>query len=159
MIEPETANLENNNENSAVSRRRNLLPWWIKFFIWIFLIFGIAVLAGILFLIIGWDFQLSLYGLRTTTPGSFIGISILILFAFKAFISYSLWTEKGYAVKLAIVDAIMGCVICFLVMGIIPFIAEGDGLRFQFRLELLLLIPYWIKLDKIKNQWKEINGN
>ena len=81
-------------------RRRDLLPLWIKIFIWIFLIFG-TILPVILILgIIGINFNLSLYGLETTQPLSLIGLLITILFALKGIVAFGLWMEKEWAIKM-----------------------------------------------------------
>jgi len=46
-------------------RRRNLLSWWIKIFIWIFLVFGVIIPVALIFGIMGKKFQISLYGIET----------------------------------------------------------------------------------------------
>ncbi len=50
------------------------------------------------------------------------------------------------------IDAILGIVICIFSMSL-PFIVNRPGFGFSIRLELLLLIPFLIKLGKIKNEW------
>ena len=59
---------------SINSRRRDLIPLWIKVFIWIFLVFGCFVPVGIVLGFLGLSFDLSLYGLETTQPFTVTGI-------------------------------------------------------------------------------------
>jgi hypothetical protein len=82
----------------ATVKRRTLLPWWIKFFIWVFIIFGSFVPIGIVSGLLGINFHLSLYGLETNEPLSAIGIIISLLFLFKGITAYVLWTEKDWAI-------------------------------------------------------------
>lgn len=135
-------------------RRRKLLPTWIKIFLWIFMVFGIITPIGLVLGIFGIDFSLSLYGLETTKALSISGLVIILLFAIKGAVSFGLWTEKDWAVNLAIVDAIIGIVACTVVMLILPFVLESNGFKFSLRLELIALIPYLIKMKKIKEEWE-----
>lgn len=147
---------------TADLRRRDLLPIWIKIFVWIFLFFGAIVPIVVIFGIFGMKLNLSLYGLDTIEPISLLGMFITLLFALKAVVAFGLWTEKKWAVNWAIIDAIIGIIVCVLVMGILPFV--GTGLSFSLRLELIALIPYLIKMIKINPEWiirnelKNLNG-
>lgn len=134
-------------------RRRALLPTWIKVFTWIFMIIGAFVPIVFLIGLFGSNAQLSLYGLETNNLLSPLGLFLTFLFILKGFTALSLWTEKDWAVNLAILDAIMGIAVCFAVMFIIPMLMQGSGFRVNFRLELVLLIPYLLKLQKIKFAW------
>lgn len=114
---------------------------------------GFASLAFLAALISPMEFQSALYGLETHEPFSATGFFILFLFVFKGVVAYGLWTEKEWAVDSAIVDAILGIAVCSTTM-IIPF--TGSGSPFTFRLELVLLIPYLIKLLNIRKDWKQL---
>jgi hypothetical protein len=134
-------------------RRKQLLPWWIKIFMWLFLIFGVLAPIGLLFGILGYNFQVALYGLETSEPLSIIGIAIIIIFILKGITSYGLLKEKDWAITLAIVDGILGIIICTALM-LYPVIFSEDKVTLAFRLELLFLIPYLIKMIKIKSEWE-----
>ena len=127
------------NENSV--RRRDLLPLWIKVFVWIFMIVGVIAPLSLLAGLSGASVQLALYGLETNEPLSTAGLIISLLFLFKGIISYGLWTEKDWAVNLGIIDAIVGIVICFYVMVAPAFGDSPSDSSFSFRLELVMLIP------------------
>ena len=140
-------------EQSAVPRRK-LLPVWIKVFVWIFMIMAAIVPLAFAFSLFGGTFQISLYGLESNTGLNTIGASALMLFLLKGIVAFSLWTEKDWAVDMAIVDAILGIIVCLFVMMVYPFIDDTEGFTLNIRLELLLLIPYLHKLQNIKRLWK-----
>ena len=152
-MEPnQTDILTENRFQLKTKRRKDLLPWWIKIFIWIFLIFGAIAPLGLILGILGYKFEISLYGLETNEPISIIGISMILLFLFKGFTAYSLLQEKDWAILIGIADAVVGIALCSFSM-IYPFIVAGAEAKLTFRLELLLLIPYLIKLINIKPEW------
>lgn len=130
-------------------RRRALLPLWIKVFTWIFLVFGAVVPIALVLGILGINFNLSLFGLETTQVFSIIGIIIVLLFAIKGITAWGLWTEKDWAITIGQTDAIISIIIC--VVG--TFIDTSGGFKLTVRLELIPLIPYLIKLNKIKKLW------
>lgn len=134
----------------SLVERKKLLPWWIKVFSWIFLLFGIIVPITLIAGIVGYSIDLSIYGLTTTEPISLIGILIILIFALKGIVSFGFLLQKDWAVKLGIVDAVLGAVICFTLMSYSLINAQA---RFSIRLELILLTPYFIKLLKIKSVW------
>ena len=129
-------------------KRKNLLPWWIKVFAWIFLIFGAIAPLALLFGVLGVNFEISLYGIETNEPKSEIGIALILIYVLKGFTAFGLLKEKTWAITLGITDAIAGIVFCSFTM-IYPFINSNI---LTFRLELLLLIPYLIKMIKIKSE-------
>jgi hypothetical protein len=132
-------------------KRKSLLPWWIKVFMWIFLAFGAFAPIGLILAIFGYKFQLSLYGLDTNEPFSIMGICIILIFFFKGVAAYGLLTESDWAIKICIIDAIAGIAICSLVM---LFALVSSNIKFSFRLEIVLLIPYLNKLFKIRSPWE-----
>lgn len=135
---------------AAQLRRRDLLPWWIKTFTWIFIITGgIAVLSFVAALF-GVSFQMAFYGLETSDPQSLTGIFLIAVFLLKGFTAFGLWTEKDWAVIVGLIDASIGIAICFAVMF---FIVDREG-GFSFRAELLLLIPFLLKQVSIREAWK-----
>jgi len=131
-------------------RRRDLLPWWIKTFIWIFLVFAAIIPVGIIMGLLKFNFQISLLGLSTYQPISLTGLVLIILFAFKGIIALGLWQEKKWAVGVAKIDAIISALVCLGVMGYAIF---GPGHSFSFRLELLVIFPYYYKMNQIQYEW------
>lgn len=135
--------------NEYSVRRRLLLPWWIKIFIWIFFLFGLIVPFSIIFGVLGKSFQIALYSLETNHPFSITGLLLISLFVLKGIVAYGLWFEKRWAIDWGIVDAILGVIICTYTFISSLFSTNS----FQFSFELLLLIPYLIYLLRIKPKW------
>lgn len=134
-----------------IIERKKLLPVWIKVFTWIFMIAGPFVLLAFIIGLFSFHYSSSIYGLESNEPLSPVGLFIFFVFLLKGIVAYGLWTEKDWAVNLGIADAIVGIVACFAAM-MIPALKKTS--EFTFRLELLLLIPYLIKLFKIREKWQ-----
>ena len=134
-------------------KRKQLLPVWIKIFMWLFLAFGLIAPLALIFGLSGFNFQLSLYGFFTNEPFSIIGMGIVILFLLKGIVSLGLLMEKSWAVKLGLVDAALGILICSYVM-VYSIVKPVPGSAINFRLELVALIPYFVKFKKIKIDWE-----
>ena len=132
-------------------QRKKLLPLWIKIFAWIFLVISVFVPVVFILGLMGYDAALSLYGLETNEPLSIIGIVIMTLFVIKGFTAYGLLREKNWAVNMGLVDAISGIILCTLLM-LYPII--NSNYVFSFRLEIIALIPFLLKLFKIQTEWE-----
>ena len=65
--------------------------------------------------------------------------------------SFDLLKEKDWAIKLGIIDSILGISICILLM-LYPLI--NTEMKSTFRIEIIFLIPYLLKLLKIKSTWE-----
>ncbi|WP_190277293.1 hypothetical protein [Taibaiella lutea] len=131
--------------------RRQLLPWWIKIFCWFFMLIGILAIVCLLISLFGFQPNLSLYGFETHNPYSITGLMIIGLTLLKGIASYALWFEKDFAIKVGVIDAIVGILTCIVSMTMVLITPDT---KFIFRLELILLIPYLIKLVKIESKWK-----
>lgn len=134
--------------------KRDLLPIWIKVFLWIFMLMAGVIPIVLLFSILGLPANLSLYGISSNTMFSLPGIIITILILYKGFIAFGLWTEKKWAVTHAIIDAIIGLCVCIIVI-LIPLFFSSNGFLFSFRIELIPLVLYLNKMKKIKNEWND----
>jgi hypothetical protein len=125
-------------------RRRTILPVWIKIFIWIFMVTGALAVPMFVLGLTGFHFELALYGFETNEPFSLVGLLLLVLFAYKGLVSFALWFEWVWAIEMGMIDAVAGIVVCTISM----FLFSG------FKLELVFLVPYLIKLFSLKNKWK-----
>ena len=134
--------------------RRKLLPWWIKAFCWIFMLLAVAAVGSLITNLFVPNVNLSLYGFSTDTAYSGTGLFIIAIMLLKGFAAYSLWFEKPNAINIAKIDAVVGIAICIASMFILPF-TMGDG-HFSLRLEILLLIPYYMKVNKIEYEWDNL---
>ena len=133
------------------ARRRKRIPVWIKIFIWIFIVFACFTPLMVIMSLMGYHPILSLYGLETSDTLSITGVIICSLFLLKGITAFALWNEKSYAIKLGIIDAVIGILICCAMMFAPAF---NGGLISNYRLELVALIPYLIWLLKVKEQWQ-----
>ncbi len=147
--------LDRDQIESKNTRRRNLLPKWVIFFTWLFMAIGLIVPIAIIMGFFGKNFLVSLYGLTSIEPISYMGILILGLFLLKAIVAFGLWTEKKWSINLAIADGILGILICTFTMAVLPFIDDKIGATIVVRLELLILIPYVLCMKKIRTVWYE----
>jgi hypothetical protein len=137
-------------ETIVAVRRRKLLPVWMKIFIWIFLVIGVCSVPGFIAGLFGFSFSIAIYGFDTNEPTSTTGIFLLLIFLLKGMVAYALWFEKDWAINLGLFDAFLGIAVCIALM---IFQLTRDGLHFEFRLEILVLIPYLIKLYRIRKPW------
>lgn len=140
-------------KQAAMRRRRSLLPVWMKLFIWLFMTVGILSVPIFVVGCLGSHFLVALYGLETDEPSSFAGFFLTALFAFKGLVSFFLWFEKRPAITLGIIDACIGILICIGVMFGFGFFLPYR-VSASFRLEIVFLIVYLIKLINIREKWK-----
>ncbi len=141
-------------DQPKLSRRRKLLPWWVIGFTWIFMIFAALMPFAIIFGILHFNFQMALLGLATDEPFSLMGVLIMALFLFKGIVAIGLWIEKRWAAGLAKIDAIISMIICIAVIGYALFI----GHTLSLRLELIAIIPYYLKMNNIQYDWENFNN-
>lgn len=144
--------IDDNLTEERIIRRRDLLPWSIKIFLWIFWLLSSFLPIGIVmsFLDINTDF--ALYGLETSYLFNPMGITLTLIFTLKWMVCFGLWTEKNWGARLAMLDAIVGLIMCAWVMLVYPLFYESSGIN--FRIEIFLLIPYLWWSIKISSEWK-----
>lgn len=151
--------MENNNttqiddSSPEVIKRRSLLPWWIKIFSWVFIVGGLlSVMSWIIALIIGDPPYVNLFtpGMNTTELFSPWGMFLGVLVLYKMYVGYALWFEKDYAITLGKVDALVSIFACVFAM-LIALISYNV---LHLRIEIIVLIPYYITLSAIEYEWK-----
>lgn len=150
---------ENLSKSLSAKRRRELIPIWMKPFIFLFLIFGVLGIYGIGKNIMGLESTSSLYGLESNTVFSLLGVFLKTVMLFKAITSFGLWMEKDWAINFGIIDAVLGIIACIIVMVVLPFVSFKDGInKLNIRFEIFLLIPYLYQLVKIRKEWGSLSG-
>ena len=154
-----TDSFENNNNQDLLidltqvkKRRLKLLPLWIKIFCWFFMFFGILAFICLVLGMFGIKPQLAFYGFETNEVFSLSGIIVICVGLLKGITAFSLWFEENYAIKLAKIDAYLGIALCIISMLILPFFADKSNIT--IRLELVLLIPFLLKMNKIQFEWE-----
>ena len=133
-------------------KRRKLITIWIKIFIWIFIIVACFTPLIMITSLMRYRPLLALYGLETNDAFSITGAIICSLFLFKGMTAFALWSEKSYAIKLGIIDAVIGIMICCTVMFAPAF---SGAFISNYRLELVALIPYLIWLLRTQAEWEQ----
>ncbi|MFD1605829.1 hypothetical protein ACFSJW_04435 [Flavobacterium artemisiae] len=136
--------------------RRKLLPWWIKVFCWIFMILSVFAIGTLITNLFVDNVNLSIYGFSTNNAYSGVGFFIIAIMLLKGFAAFSLWFERPNAIMIAKIDAIVGVAICIASMFILPF-TTANG-HFSLRLEIILLIPYYLKVNNIEYEWDNLES-
>ncbi len=140
-----------------VRRGRDLLPLWIKVFMWMFFAFGGFVFLFFLIGIAGnQKIDISIYGFQAYRSFSITGVIVLFTYALKFLLSYSMWKEKSWMIEIAYLDAVLAFILCVLGMaGISNF--DGDlQLNNNLRLELLIYFPFVYRIFRIKADWRRL---
>ncbi|QHS61119.1 hypothetical protein [Chitinophaga agri] len=147
----------NDLEEMMMPRRKELISWWIKFFSYIFLLLGALVifLYPLMFLL-GQNYTFSVYGLESSDRYSLLMLGIVVLFILKGCAAFGLLWEKDWAADIALIDGFAGIGICIFVIVYsyfsphVPFV--------PYRLELVLLIGYVVRIMRIRRDWKRGHG-
>ena len=147
-----------------IKRRLDLIPLWMKIFMWIFILLGswvvIANILRIAGITLAPNSSTSLYGLETFEKNTLLYFFIAGLLVFKTAVSFAMLTEKSWAIRAAIVDAVIGILVMIWVMVIKPtYFSTTDEFEFAFQFEILLLVPYLLKSLKIRTEWEEFDIN
>jgi len=134
--------------------RRKLLPWWMKVFSWFFMICAAIIPIGLVAAsVVDFNSQIALYGIQTTQPLSITGLILSALYLLKGAVGFGLWFEKDWAITAGLIDAALGIVACLFVMVVIPMTGWLGGQGSNFRLEIVLLALFLVRLLRIKRQW------
>ncbi|MRG44638.1 hypothetical protein GFS24_05910 [Chitinophaga sp. SYP-B3965] len=137
-------------EDFKALRRKDLLPWWIKVFNWLFMLMGGSAVILLITGLAGMRASLVIYGLSSNgDPLTPTGLLLIGIMMFKGIAAYGLWAEKNWGVNVAMADAFIGIVICVYTMIALP----GNNGFFTFRIELIALFFFLRKLLKIRNEW------
>ena len=142
--------------SESAGRRRHLLPRWMGFFCWAFMILAILSIACLLLGISGMHFKLAVFGIQSSGPLSTDTLIIISLLLLKGIVGWSLWFEKDYAVVLGLADAIATIIICITTMVAANQLQSWITVNSNFRMELILLVPYLIKLLMIRGEWSTL---
>ena len=142
-------------------RRRNMIPSWIRFFCWLFAILcPLAIVLIIIFSFTDVVNNISVYGLGASDLFSFSSFLVFIFLGTKGAAATGILLEKGWAIRLAIADGIMGAALSVYNMFFSSWItntttASFTMTNFHLRFELVFIIPYLVKMVKIRQQWED----
>ena len=144
-----TANLRA--EPEMATHRKNLIPLWIKIFGWVFIVIGISVPPLTIFLsVTNQHATFEMFGLRHYgSPFHPMALLISAIVLSLAISAYGLLFGKPWGLDACLVTGYVGVAICLATMAY-SFMFQRS---LTIRLELLVQIPYLIKLRKIKPFW------
>jgi hypothetical protein len=143
-------------QNTINNRRKKLIPKWIKFFGWLFLLMGAAVVVLPVF----WAFnpqpiKIMLFGLEHYgSPFDLKALLISSILMLNAVAAYGLLFAKDWGIKVSTSAGWISFGVCGFTMAYALF-AEN---YLSIRLELIALIPYLMKLREIAPQWILLPG-
>lgn len=131
--------------------RKTLIPKWIKVFGWIFLVMGCMIpLIPIISPLLNQPASYEIFGLKYQgSPFAPMAILISTIVLSLSVSAYGLLFGKNWGVNACLITGYLGMAICIFTMvyyGVTEHLIE-------FRLELLLQIPYVRKLHKIRTDW------
>ena len=131
------------------NERYILLPKWIRFFSWIFLLFFLSPL-GFLTVLFHKPMTFTLFGFYYRgSPFDAPAIVIQLLLLFFASSAYALLWGRWVGVRLGLICGYLGLAICIAAM-VITYLHHD--LRIQ--IEPIIQIPFIVALTRIRHDWE-----
>lgn len=120
--------------------------------------FGAIIPIAVVISVLKFKFQLLLLDIFTNDPLSPIGIMLTLFYVYKGVVAYALWTEKDWAIKVAKIDAILSIILCCFATVYNFVVPQDNGSRrLNFAIELIIIIPYLNKMNKIQSAWENFD--
>ena len=136
--------------------RKNLLPKWVRFFAWLFLVMGSAMpallLSGIFF---PSPMQFSLFGWEHSgSPYDIYSLLVVAYFAASGVAAFGMLWGRRWGWAAAFIVGSIGLLLALGSMFIRPLMLEDKGEYTVFiRLEPLFQIPFLYVLWRIRQSW------
>lgn len=135
-----------------VTYRKKLVPMWIKVFGWLFILFGVVIPFTVVYSAInGAPVNFAMFGLSAhgsiTSPMS---VFLILLFIALAVSAYGLLFGRAWGLMLCLVLGYVSLAICVTTTVVTLVTSAGINIR----LEIIVLIPYLIRLHKMKSEWR-----
>ncbi|WP_235299701.1 hypothetical protein [Portibacter marinus] len=131
------------------------IPAWMKFFSYLFILFGSLIPIVLAQNLMGYKTALSIYGINSDSLFNPIGAFIAFLFALKLVVGFAIIKRLKWAFNLGIVDACLGLIVCLLNLGIYDLILDKSNININLRLEIFVLVPFLIYLLKNRLKWND----
>jgi len=137
--------------SDAATERKMLVPLWIKIFGWIFMVLGIAsFVLPMAAPVLDKPAAYEIFGLHHQgAPFDPMALAISAIILSLAASAYGLLFGKSWGLAACMVTGYGGVAIC---LGTMAHSVASQG-TLTIRLELLLQVPYLVKLHKIKPLW------
>ncbi len=131
--------------------RKKLLPKWIRFFCWVILIVSIFAFFILPTMITGGNISVTIFGFNHQGTGfDLLALLLLAIILFFGFSSFFLLRGKKWAIYLGIIVGILGILLPIIAM-VMQIIFNPEYIPIP--LELILFIPWTIKLFRVKKAW------
>jgi hypothetical protein len=136
-----------------LSRRWILVPVWFKVIIYFYLLVGILIVLALVLRVFGILNSISIYGISANDQFSLIGFLVTLIFILKSFVGLFFITGHDLAPNIAIIDTIIGIVLCVGTGFVFPLLNNSGTVEFILRIELIFMVPLLIFLKKLKKKW------
>lgn len=131
--------------------RRALLPRWIIFFSWLFVVISPIQL---ILAFIPYYFDLSEYNIPVKTEVTFYSIAWYASALLTTIAAYGLLTEKSWAVNVAIIDVLLDIPkVIYEAKRVWPEHPQANYYYAFYGISLVLLIIFGWKLFRIRKDW------
>ena len=130
--------------------RKKILPIWIRFFSWIYLVFILAPFTYLGVIIMDEDFRFRAFGfVYYGSEFNLIGLLIVLILAMASIVAYGILWGKDWAINVGILYSIIALLMSFssIYLNIINGVTK-------YNLEPFLLVPLLIILIKKKKTWE-----
>ncbi len=122
-------------------------------FVYFFLLWSILLPVAVVFSLVGMNAPMSMYGLDSSSAFTDAGPVLLGIFLLKFMVAWKVFTNHRFALRWAIVDAIIGIIICSWML-IRDFVIGADHVDIQVRFELIPLVLYLLFAMRNRKKWE-----
>lgn len=141
-------------ENEKILRK-NLIPAWIKFFCWLFLLFGILGFLGLLSFYFNPIYTVDLFGINAANNNLYLSLISTLVIIFNGVVAYMLIAKEDKAVEIAKINALINIVICIITTILNLYFYN----KFTLRIEIFLIWFFYSNMREIQFKWINASKN
>lgn len=135
-------------ENEKIVRK-DLIPIWIKFFSWLFLLFGILAFLGLLSFYFNPIYTIDIFGINQASDNLFLSLISALVLIFNGVVAYLLIAKEDKAVEIAKINALINIVICVVSTILNLYFYKN----LTFRIEIFFIWFFYAKMREIQFKW------
>lgn len=135
-------------ENEKIVRK-DLIPIWIKFFSWLFLLFGISAFLGLLSFYFNPIYTIDIFGINQASDNLFLSLISALVLIFNGVVAYLLIAKEDKAVEIAKINALINIVICVVSTILNLYFYKN----LTFRIEIFFIWFFYAKMREIQFKW------